>query len=257
MRSAAGITAALAAALLACKAQPTLPEGAALLFDVRFSAPDDKPGAPPKVHEAGTTQPFPSTIPSQIFMGQPTVVDALCGLKDQPLRLQSSTGTMGHEGVEFLLSQRYGLYHVELDMCVAQLAPPPRPASEPQLAVFLDFPQANAVGFFADGNVGLVDPERALAGDAAPVMIGRWSPNQPVHLSVDASVQEHTWKIGLDGKNVHEGALNAYLPRAIRVLLRGAETNVAAFDNFRVWGEHDLAAGVEHEPTPPKVGGDQ
>lgn len=249
------LLAALAAALLACKgAGPHLPDGAALLFDVHFDAPENKPGAPPKVYAAGETQPFPSSIPSQIFMGQPTVVDALCGLTKQPLRLTTASGMMGHEGVEFLMSQRYGRYHVELDLCIAQLGEPPRPASEPQLAVFLDFPEAYAVGFFADGRVALIDPARAASGDATADRIGSWTANKPLHLAIDADLEQQTWSIALDGVKAHEGKFAGYLGRAVRVVVRGNESNAVAFDDFVAWGEHDLATGLQTPPEGPKVG---
>lgn len=254
MRTAVWILAALiAAASGGCKSERVrLPEGAALLFDVRFSPPEDRAGSPPRVHEAGTTQPFPSAIPSQIFMGQPQVVESLCGLRDQPVRLASATGTMGHEGLEFLLSQRYGRYHVELNLCVAQLGAPPREASEPQVAVFLDFPQAYAVGLFADGSIGLVDPARLLAGDTTHESIGAWKADVPLHLAIDADLEQHTWVISLDGKKAFEGKFDAYLARAVRVVVRGNESNQIAFDDFVVWGEHDLGEG---EPeAPPKIG---
>jgi len=255
MRSLARIAAALAVALAACKGSGNghLPEGAALLFDVRFAAPDDKPGSPPKVYEPGATQVFPSAIPSQVFMGQPTVVDALCGLTDQPVRLSAATGNMSHEGLEFLLSQRYARYHVEADLCVAQLGAPPRPASEPQLALFVDFPAAYAIGFYADGTIGLVDAEKTDP-NAPPDRIGQWQKDEPVHVAIDTDFEKQIWTVALDGKRVHEGKFPGYLGRAARIVLRGNESNVAGFDNFVAWGERDLAAGLTEPPSGPKVG---
>jgi hypothetical protein len=244
--------ASLAAALAACKAEPRLPEGAVSLFDVRFAAPDDTPGQPPKVYETGATQTFPSAIPSQIFMGNPAVVDALCGLDQQPLRLTAQTGATGLEGLEFLLSQRYGRYHVELDLCVAELGPPPLPAFEPQLAVFLDFPQAYAVGFFSDGRIVIVDPERPLADGATPEEIGRWEAGKPLRLALDVDLEKQTWSISLDGKPAHSGPFAGFLARAVRVIVRGNPSNQVAFDDFKVWAEHDL--GGDAAIANPKVG---
>lgn len=255
MRAAPCLLAALLAAALGCKAGGSNPpEGAALLFDVHFDPPEDKPGAPPKLYPAGETQVFPSPIPSQIFMGQPLVVDALCGLTRQPLRLSSATGTLGHEGIEFLLSQRYGRYHIELDLCVAQLGPPPRPASEPQLAVFLDFPEAYALGFFADGKIGLVDPLRAAEGDTSAEAIGKWTASRPIHIAIDADLEAHLWTITLDGAKAYEGKFDGYLPRAVRVVLRGNEANQVAFDDFVVWAQHDLGGELEAPPEAPRTG---
>ena len=196
--------ASLAAALAACKAEPRLPEGAVSLFDVRFAAPDDTPGQPPKVYETGATQTFPSAIPSQIFMGNPAVVDALCGLDQQPLRLTAQTGATGLEGLEFLLSQRYGRYHVELDLCVAELGPPPLPAFE------------------------------------------------PLRLALDVDLEKQTWSISLDGKPAHSGPFAGFLARAVRVIVRGNPSNQVAFDDFKVWAEHDL--GGDAAIANPKVG---
>jgi hypothetical protein len=252
MRRAFRIAAAFAAALAACNAGSDRPADSATLFEVRFDGPDDQPGAPPKVYEAGATQLFPSAIPSQIFMGSPVVVDALCGLTRQPLRLATETGTMGHEGIEFLLSQQYARYHVEVDLCVERMLPAPRPASEPQLALFLDFPMAYAVGLFGDGGVGIVDPE--LDPTAQAQRIGKWEAGKPIRVAIDTDFEKQTWTIALDGKRAHEGKFAGYLGRAVRVVLRGDPANVVAFDNFTVWADRDLAAGLAEPPAGPKVG---
>lgn len=250
--------AALAAAALACTGgdAPRPPEGAALLFDVRFDAPDEKPGSAPKVYEPGATHEFPSRIVTQVFMGRPLVVDALCGLAQQPLRLTTATGTTGHEGIELLLDQRYARYHVELSLCVAQLGPPPLPANEPQLAVFLDFPAAHAVGFYADGKLGLLDPARALEGKPPSELVGAWSPGVPLRLALDVDLETRTWRIAVDGKPMHEGPVDMYLPRAVRVVVRGNESNAAALDDVVIWAEKDLTAGTGQSILAPKVGDD-
>jgi hypothetical protein len=255
MGGAARIVAAfVACALVACKAGSNRPDDAAVLFDVQFSAPENRPGSPPKVYELGSTQVFPSAIPSLVFMGKPIVVEKLCGLEQQPVSLSSDTGDMGHAGLEFVLSQRYARYHVELDLCVARLGPPPRPASEPQLAIFLDFPQAYAVGFFGDGTIGLVDPEKPTTDGAPVATIGKWQADRPIHVAIDADLEHQIWTIALDGKPAWEGKFGAYLGRAVRVVLRGNEANTVAFDNFTVWGERDLAAGLAQPPSEPKLG---
>ena len=65
------------------------------------------------------------------------------------------------EGVEILLDQLHARYHVELDLCIAQLGAPPLASQKMQLAVFLDIAEAYALAFMANGEIGVVDPNIA------------------------------------------------------------------------------------------------
>jgi len=40
-----------------------------------------------------------------------------------------------------------------------------------------------------------------------------------------------------------DAALQADIPRAVRVIVRGNPTTTAAFDNFLVWAQHDRTQG--------------
>lgn len=236
--------AALCLGLSACSSSAPgtrrVPEGAALLFDVDFSAPEQTVGSEVKFVEAGTVQPFPSKIPSGIFFGHPTVVAKLCGLDDQPLQLSVATGDQSIEGVEFLFDQRYGRYHVELDLCIDKLDPPPLPSQAMQVAVFLDISQAHALGFESGGDIVMIDPNLQPETIEKPRQVGKFELGKPMHLLFDVDLEKQTLLISVDGKTVYEGPVQADIPRASRVVVRGSPTTVAAFDNFWVWAEHDL-----------------
>jgi len=238
---------AAACGLAACKAESKLPSGAALLFDVAFSAPENSAGAAPTLVDPNATQPWPSKSPSQIFMGAPKVVAELCGLTDQPLALTSASGQQSHEGVEFLLDQRYGHYHIELDVCAQQIGIPPLQAMEPQLAIFLDIPQAYAIGFFEKGRIVVIDQVRGIDAVLNPEVIGRYELGKPLHLAIDFDTMAQTWSIAFDGKQAFAGKLAPVLPRAVRVVIRGNESNAAAIDNFVVWAENDLSMAAPEE----------
>lgn len=254
MRSVRGILGiGCAVALLACPGGKDLPPGAVLLFDVDFSSPENKPGEAPKVYEEGSVQAIPSRLPSQIFLGAPKVVDALCGLENQPAVLTVAESPLGHVGLEFLLDQRYAHYHVELDVCIANLGVPPLQASEPQLAIFLDIPDAYALGFFERGRLVIVDQARGTEVVTDPMVVGAWELGKPQRIALDFDVTTQTWSIASNGVKIFDGKLEASLPRAVRVVLRGNVVNVAAIDDIVIWAEKDLSGGLE-EPLMPKTG---
>ena len=257
MRCALVVLVAAGCGLLgACSSGSRVPHGAVLLFDVSFGSPENTVGEPPKVYESGSEQTFPSTIASQIFLGAPKVVDRLCGLDKQPVQLAAASGTQGHEGLEFLLDQRYGHYHVELDLCVASLGLPPKPANEPQLAIFLDIPEAYALGLFEGGRIVVLDPARGMAAVNEPQVIGQYAVDKPMHIAIDFDLIAQSLSVAVDAKTIYTGKLDAYLARAVRVVIRGNPTNLAAFDNFFVWAENDRTAGAP-EPLAPKTGPEQ
>ena len=242
MRSVARF-ALLALALAGCPAASRrVPEGAVLLYDVDFSAPEQAVGQEVRVVETGVEQKFPSRLPSQIFFGHPTVVAKLCGLEKQPVQLSVASGQQGQEGLEFLLDERYGHYHVELDLCVERLEPPTLSGQAVQLAVFLDVADAYALGFLSTGEIGVIDPVLAPETALAPRPVAHFQPGKPMHLAFDVDLEKQTWRIAIDGKTVSDQKLQATIPRGVRVVLRGNPANVAAFDNLLVWAEHDLSA---------------
>jgi hypothetical protein len=245
----------LAFYLCGCHPAPTprQPAGAVTLFDVDFSAPEQTTGQLVKVLPAGTEQKFPSRIPSNIFFGHPQVVSELCGLAHQPARISVATGERGFEGLEFLLDQRYGHYHLELDLCIAKLDPPPLPSQSVQVAVFLDIPEAYALGFETSGKIVVIDPVLAPETIETPRAVGTFELGKPMHFSVDVDLVKQTWRIEKDGQVLVDAPCKAYLPRALRVLVRGNPTTTAAFDNFTVWAEHDLSKGA-NVPSPPITG---
>lgn len=235
------IAALAALALFACRPSSRIPEGAKVLYQVDFSAPEHTVGNPTATVPEGQTQPFPSKVPSQIFFGRPTVVAKLCGLEKQPLQLALVHGAQGMEGVEFLLDQIQSHYRIELDLCIASLDPSPIASQKMQLAVFLDVAEAYALGFMSGGAIGVVDPDAKpeTAENPAPVP-AQWKAGVPMHLAFDIDGDTQKWQIAIDGKQVYDGPIQMTIPRAVRVVLRGNQRNEAAFDNFVVWGEREV-----------------
>lgn len=240
---------ALCLGLGGCPA-PRVPKGAALLYDVDFSAPEQTAMQAVKTVMPESEHAFPTKFPSRVFLGLPRVVAKLCGLREQPALLSASTGTQGYEGLEFLLDPRYGRYHVELDLCVERIDAGSFGPQVTQVAVFLDIAEAHAIGFVSGGDIVILDP--SLPPEAPPTPIARFEPRKPLHLAFDADVEKQTWRIAVDGKTVYDGPLKATLPRAVRVLVRGNPSTAAAFDNLLIWGEHDLTPADEAaEPAAP------
>jgi hypothetical protein len=203
-----------------------------------------------KVVEAGTVHPFPSKLPSGIFFGHPMVVAKLCGLEHQPLQLSVATGDQSIEGVEFLFDQRYGHYHIELDLCIDHLEPPQLPSQAMQVAVFLDIAAAHALGFVSGGKLVMIDPNLQPETIENPKQVGTFELGKPMHLAFDVDLQKATLKMSVDGKAVYDGPVQADIPRESRVVVRGNPTTVAAFDNFWVWAENDLTPpGTKLAPT--------
>lgn len=254
------LTALAALALFACKpatppsVPPSVPGDAALLYDVDFSAPEHTVGKVVAVLPDGAEQTFPSRIPSQLFFGNATVVDKLCGLDQQPLSLAVARATQGMEGIEILLDQRYGHYRIELDLCVAKLEAPTLASQKIQLLVFLDIAAAYALGFMADGTIGIVDPIREPETTENPRLVGNWSPDKPMRLAFDADSGTQRWQVSIDGKQVYDGPVEMTIPRAVRVVIRGNQANSAAIDNVLIWGQRELAD--EDDVTPPATGED-
>jgi hypothetical protein len=238
--------------LSACQAvkRSRVPEGAALLFDVDFSAPEQTLNEEVKVSPEQTRQTWPSKVPSGIFFGHPMVVAKVCGLDTQPVLLSVASGTQGMEGLEFLLDQRYGRYHVELDACVREIDPPPLPAQALQVAVFLDIAEAYALGFMSGGTLAMVDPNLHPETLTAAQPVGKFELGKPLHLAFDVDLEKQTWRIEVDGKPVYDGALQATTPRAVRVLVRGNPRTVMGFDNLLIWAQHDLTPEGTTLPAP-------
>jgi len=249
IRSAAAFA---ALSLLACHPSSRVPEDAAILYDVKFSSPENTVGHLPATVPEGGEQKFPSNIITRVFFGQPTVVAKLCGL-EQPLQLAVAHGTQGMEGVEILLDQAHAHYRVELDLCVVRLDTPPLSSQKAQLAVFLDIAEAYALAFMATGDIGVVDPNLAPETVQNPKVVARYEPGKPMHLAFDFDVQTQRWQVAIDGKQVYDGPLQATITRAVRVVIRGNPQNEAAIDNLLIWAQRALPGEV----SPPISGQDK
>ena len=236
-RSAAAL---VALALFACHPSSRMPADATLLYDVDFASPEQTAGQPLATVPAGEEQKFPSRIPTAVFFGHPTVVAKLCGLDHQPLQLAVARGTNGMEGVEILLDRRHAHYHVELDLCVVKLETPPVSAQKAQLAVFLDIAEAYALAFMATGDIGVVDPNLAPETVVNPKVVAHYEPGKPMHVAFDFDLDTQRWQIAIDGAQVWDGPLQATIPRAVRVVIRGNPVNEAAFDNLLIWGQRPV-----------------
>jgi hypothetical protein len=240
-----------ALALVTCKPggpAPRVPVGASLLYDVSFSAPEQKAGEPVHVPPDDQKVVLPLRIPSRVFMGAPTVTERACGLGEQPLQLSlvDPALPMGKqlEGVQFDLDAGFERYHAELDACVAMLQPARIMTQLVQLLIFVDVPDAYAIGFLDGGKIGLTDPMRPES-QAAPKLIGGFIVGQPRHFAIDVDVPKKEWRVAIDGSEVYSGAIQALYGSALRVVLRGGSQNVAAIDNVLIWAEGRIA-----EPAP-------
>ena len=222
-----------------------MPADATLLYDIDFSAPEHTVGQPPATTPDQTEVTFPSRIPSQIFFGNPTVVAKLCGLEHQPLQLTLAHAPQGMEGIEILLDQIHARYHVELDLCIAQLGAPPLASQKMQLAVFLDIASAYALGFMTNGEIGVVEPDITPETAENPKLVARYELNKPMHLAFDFDYDTQRWQIAIDGKQVYDAQLVMTIPRAVRVVLRGNSQNAAAIDNLLIWAQRPLASGSD------------
>ncbi|MGH7292242.1 MAG: hypothetical protein ACREJT_13585, partial [Myxococcota bacterium] len=247
MRIVGALLLAAVCGLAACKPGAKPPSDAVTLYQVDFSAPGNAAGSPPKLADPNTPLGVPRTGPSEIFMGAPMVVDKLCGLTKQPVKLAVASGTQGIEGLFFALDSRYGHYRVELDLCIEHFGVPPLQASEPQVAVFLDMPQAYALGFFEKGRLVIIDQARGVDAIVNPLVIGSYEVGKPIHLTIDVDVTGQTWSVAADGKHLYTGKIGVTVPSAVRVVTRGNPSNVVAIDDVVVWAENDLTVT---EPDP-------
>ena len=241
--------AAGALALCACPASHSgkLPEGAKLLYETSFSAPEQTADTGVKIVEPTSEYPFPTKLPSGVFFGKPMVVATLCGM-DQPVRLSAATGDNGMEGLEFLFDPRYRTYHIELDLCVVDIGPPPVQAQPVQVGLYFDIASAHVLGFTANAEVAILDPNREPDVRDIPAVISHYKIGKPMRVTVDLDlpIDKQTWRISLDGKVLKEAQILATIPRAMRVVVRGNPKTVAALDNLRIWAEHEMK-----DPEPP------
>jgi hypothetical protein len=241
---------AVAGALCAC--QRRVPSGAEVVFDVDFSAPEQKVNEPVQVAAEGKAETWPSRVPTSVFFGHPIVVDRFCGLDKQPLRLTSATGDNNSEGVAFSLDPRWGRYHFELDLCVNQNETASTTSRDAPVVVFLDMINAHAIGFDAAGQVTALAPSLDPNKPATPQKIGNYERRKPVHVAADVDFEKKTWRISLDGKPVlPETPIAINVPGSMRVLARGNPSVQIGVDNVLIWGEHDRFAGQEESEDLP------
>jgi hypothetical protein len=241
---------ALAGALCACGRR--VPPGAEVVFDVDFSAPEQKVNAPLQVAAEGKSESWPSRVPTTVFFGNPIVVDRFCGLEHQPLRLTAATGNNNSEGVMFSLDPRWGRYHFELDLCVNQNESTGSANRDAPVVVFLDMINAHAIGFDPAGQITALVPSLDPNSPATPQKIGNYERKKPVHIAVDVDFERKTWRISLDGKTaLPETPIAINVPGAMRVLARGNPSAQAGIDNVLIWGEHDRFAGQEESEDLP------
>jgi hypothetical protein len=238
---------ALGAAALSLCACPQgqssrIPAGAKLLYDSTFSAPDQTVDAEVKVVEpTASDYIFPTKRPTGLFFGHPTVVASLCGM-DQPARLSVATGTNGMEGIEFLFDPGFRTYHVEMDLCVVDIAPPPIAAQPIQVGLYFDVAAAHVLGFTSNFEVAILDPNRDVDVREIPVQIGNYKVGKPMRVTVDLDmpIEKQTWRIAIDGKVLREQQITGTIPRGVRVVVRGNAKTVAAIDNVLIWAEHEM-----------------
>ena len=241
--------------LLACNPETSTPPASVMLFKVDFGSPANTVGAAPAVADSAADQASPRSLPSSIFMGEATVVPRLCGLEKQPVQLSLESGTQPQSGLVFSLeSGFYGHYHLEFDLCVANLGLAQHPGDEPQLAVYLDIPEAHALGFTADGQLVAIDPARGSDSITNPTVIGSYAFGKPMHFALDFDVVKQSWSIAVDGKGICEGHTLVTVPHSVRFVIRGIESNAAAIDDVVIWAENDLSKQQEVPFATPDPG---
>lgn len=244
----------LTAVLCACHRR--VPPGAEVVFDVDFSAPEQKANSPVQTEAAsGKSDTWPSRVPTSVFFGHPVVVDKFCGLQNQPLRITSATGDNNSEGVVFSLDPRWGIYHFELDLCVNQNETQTGANRDAPAVVFLDMINAHAIGFDPAGQITAVAPSLDPSHPAVPQKIGNYERKKPVHLAADVDFEKKTWRISLDGKPaLPETPITINVPGSMRVMARGNPSVQLAIDNVLIWGEHDRFAGQEESDDSSDAG---
>jgi hypothetical protein len=217
----------------------SLPEWTDLLYDVDFAWPPHHVHVPPVLG----TGPAPRKVPTEIFIGDPTVVPSLGALTEWPCSF--GNGTEGYDQLRCYVSSSqpqgfpvdYGAYLLSVDVLIASM-----PAGD-MFKVFCDAPLIHYVAFRSDGTIFL------YPGD---FVAGVYTFGVPVNVMIEVDTVADTWSVLLDGALVYIGATEADQFNCFRLSLApGYANTVIGADNIYLWGVGMLGAAVE-EPGGPR-----
>jgi len=195
-----------------------------LLYDVDFGTPPHIVGEPPVV---GTGDP-PRDTPTSIPFGDPTVVEALGLLTDQPCSF--GNGTTGYDQLQFTVQadypggfdEQYEVYHLEMDVLVEELI-------GSYFVLLIDAPQVHNIYFNADGTMTSFP-----AGLDATFGFG-----VPYCLKVTFDIPRDRWRVWLNGELIHHTNHAGSFMRSFRYNLSGNHVDDSVgIDNVRIYGEN-------------------
>lgn len=194
-----------------------------LLYDVDFGTPPHTVGEPPVT---GTGDP-PRKTPTSIPFGDPTVVEELGLLTDQPCAF--GNGTTWYDQLQFNIGadypggfdESYDIYNIEMDILIRELI-------NSQFTILLDVPHVHNIYFNADGTMHSLP-----AGLDATFEFG-----VPLHLEVNFDIPNRVWMIRLNDEVVHSDHHAGNDFRSMRLNLTGEHINDSVgIDNFKIYGE--------------------
>lgn len=225
-----------------------------LLYDVDFSTPPHAVGSAPSI---GTGQ-APRDVPTQVVFGDPTVVEQLGALTDQPCSF--GNGTTGYDQLKFGVDPSHSggfplafdEYHFQMTLLIEQYG------SGELFRIFFDCPTVNSIGFYGDGTIQLYP-----AGET----IGTFVFGTPLQLRVDLDVLAEDWAVYLDGSLAYSGPLTGDLLYQFRMNLSGThEDSQVAMDDLLLYGgpitglaflyHADFGSPPHTIGLPPAVGSD-
>jgi len=184
----------VAAIVLAAWASAPPPANATLLYDVDFGSPPHVLGALPV--EAGGA--LPRETVSDVWFGDPIVVEAVGALDDQPLWFHGgtllSTPQRYLEQIAFDVGAGAERYRLEFDVLVDRLA-----AAADRFVIFLDRtgPAITRFEFRGDGRI------QVGTGADWP---GSFVEDVVISVSVVVDPVLDRWSLDVDGARIHEGA---------------------------------------------------
>jgi len=207
------------------------------LYDVNFSSPPHTIDQSPAVGGGLPPRYTPSSIPSS-FPGA-RIVQSEGALTNQPCKFKVNAGHW-YAQMEFDLSPIQGSYSnigfntiypryiVEMDLLIEQVV-----GQFNEFTILFDTPQYRSISFMPSG---IIRYDTVYENG----IIGIFSFGQTLSLKVDINLSQSTWKIWVDGEQIHSGSFYSNKINDIRLSLgdrpNGGYGNLAAVDNIKVYG---------------------
>jgi hypothetical protein len=229
--SARGSYVLIVVALLVCgTAQWAMAEWVPL-YDVDFSTPPHVVGEPPVLGDG----PCPRHTPSEIWFGEPLVVEALGALTDQPcafgnhpeVAFDQLNFVVLPEPAEHGVPGTYDAFHISVDLLIDVAAP------QDLLKIILDCPSAHQMQFRPPDEIW-VD----VGGDGGyEQQIGSFQEGVPIHLDIVVNTQLNYWGVLLDGNPEFTGDFPSEQLARLRFSLSSTEAeDPVAIDNVFIEG---------------------